>query len=192
MTEPIGRTYRGRRSETTVRNLMLAVVEDLTHLSYAEVSARTIAKRADVSPATFYTYFSSKDHLLAAVFRDRMLTAAAGITLTAKDPAQRLEDGLAALIGSVFADAGLTKAWTTAMLADDPDITKLRDDAATKLAELIVEALGATTSPVVLRTVMLSLSGALLAAGQGIVPFEQIPAMISEGATLMLARPRRS
>ena len=38
--------------------------------SYADLTVRTVAARAKVAPATAYTYFSSKNHLIAEVYLD--------------------------------------------------------------------------------------------------------------------------
>ena len=50
-----------------MERLLAAAAEEAADRPYAEISVRTIAKRAGVAPATAYTYFSGKDHLLAEV-----------------------------------------------------------------------------------------------------------------------------
>ncbi len=40
----------------------------LRETSYADLTVRAVAKRANVAPATAYTYFSSKNHLVAEVY----------------------------------------------------------------------------------------------------------------------------
>ena len=66
------RTLPGRRSrqEETVRKLVHAALETLRETSYADLTVRTVAARAQVAPATAYTYFSSKNHLVAEVYLD--------------------------------------------------------------------------------------------------------------------------
>ena len=50
-----------------MERLVAAAAEEAEERGYADISVRTIAKRAGVAPATAYTYFSGKDHLLAEV-----------------------------------------------------------------------------------------------------------------------------
>ena len=58
---------RNRRQEETFRKVLAAGVEVLQETSYADLTVRAVAARAKVAPATAYTYFSSKDHLLVDV-----------------------------------------------------------------------------------------------------------------------------
>lgn len=44
----------------------------LRESSYADLTVRAVAARAKVAPATAYTYFSSKNHLIAEVYLDLM------------------------------------------------------------------------------------------------------------------------
>ena len=44
----------------------------LRETSYADLTVRAVAARASVAPATAYTYFSSKNHLIAEVYLDLM------------------------------------------------------------------------------------------------------------------------
>ena len=61
---------RNRRQEETFRRVLVAAREMLRESSYADLTVRAVAKRANVAPATAYTYFSSKNHLVAEVYLD--------------------------------------------------------------------------------------------------------------------------
>ena len=61
---------RNRRQEETFRKVLAAGMETLREKSYADLTVRTVAARAKVAPATAYTYFSSKNHLIAEVYLD--------------------------------------------------------------------------------------------------------------------------
>ena len=50
--------------------MLTAGVEMLRESSYADLTVRAVAARAKVAPATAYTYFSSKNHLIAEVYLD--------------------------------------------------------------------------------------------------------------------------
>ena len=65
-----GETPRNRRQEETFRKVLAAGVEMLRESSYADLTVRAVAARAKVAPATAYTYFSSKNHLIAEVYLD--------------------------------------------------------------------------------------------------------------------------
>ena len=61
---------RRSRQEETARKLVGAALETLRASSYAGLTVRGVAARANVAPATAYTYFSSKNHLVAEVYLD--------------------------------------------------------------------------------------------------------------------------
>ena len=61
---------RNRRQEETFRKVLAAGVEVLRETSYADLTVRAVAARAKVAPATAYTYFSSKNHLITEVYLD--------------------------------------------------------------------------------------------------------------------------
>ena len=51
-----------------MHNLTEAAVAELIETGYAALTVRNVARRAGVAPATAYTYFASKEHLVAEVF----------------------------------------------------------------------------------------------------------------------------
>lgn len=63
---------RNRRQEETFRKVLRAGMEMMRESSYADLTVRAVAARAKVAPATAYTYFSSKNHLIAEVYLDLM------------------------------------------------------------------------------------------------------------------------
>src|SRR5664279_4240068 len=65
--------YEATRRRLTARQaeVVMQLVE-ATEVGYAGLTVRTVARRAGVAPATAYTYFGSKDHLLAEVLWRRM------------------------------------------------------------------------------------------------------------------------
>ena len=65
-----GQAPRNRRQEETFRKVLAAGLETLREKSYADLTVRAVAARAKVAPATAYTYFSSKNHLIAEVYLD--------------------------------------------------------------------------------------------------------------------------
>ncbi|MET0474174.1 MAG: TetR family transcriptional regulator, partial [Mycobacterium sp.] len=65
-------TPRNRRQEETFRKVLTAGKEMLRESSYADLTVRAVAATARVAPATAYTYFSSKNHLIAEIYLDLM------------------------------------------------------------------------------------------------------------------------
>src|ERR1700682_2593039 len=59
---------REPRQEGTYHRVLDAAVELLRETTYSELTVRAVAARADVSPATAYNYFKSKNGLIAEVY----------------------------------------------------------------------------------------------------------------------------
>src|SRR5690606_30498015 len=60
------------RRAATVARLARAAIDELAASGYDALTVRGVARRAGVSPATAYTYFTSKAHLVAEVFWRRL------------------------------------------------------------------------------------------------------------------------
>ena len=72
------RHLNGRQAETVDR-VAAAAEDELRAVGFDGLTVRCVANRAGVSPATAYTYFSSKNHLVAEIFWRRLdRTPAAG------------------------------------------------------------------------------------------------------------------
>ena len=93
MADP-GETPRNRRQEETFRKVLTAGMEMLRESSYADLTVRAVAARAKVAPATAYTYFSSKNHLIAEVYLD-LIQQAPYFTDVNETDADRVETGAA-------------------------------------------------------------------------------------------------
>src|SRR5699024_11749637 len=76
----------------TVAGLTDAAVVVLRERGHARLTVRLVAAEAGVAPATAYTYFSSKSHLLAEVFWRRLtaLPDRFGPSRTTGTPAERV------------------------------------------------------------------------------------------------------
>src|SRR5258707_9911747 len=62
--------------EGTYHRVLDAAVELLRETKYSELTVRAIAARAEVSPATAYNYFKSKNGLIAEVYLRLLRTVA--------------------------------------------------------------------------------------------------------------------
>lgn len=69
--EPEARlSRRDRRRLNTREEILVAARELLLEVGPEAISLRQVARRADFSPAALYTYFSSRDEIVAALFAE--------------------------------------------------------------------------------------------------------------------------
>lgn len=65
-------TRKERRHRDTRREILEAARQLLLEVDPDELSLRQVARRADFSPASLYTYFASRDELVAALHADAL------------------------------------------------------------------------------------------------------------------------
>lgn len=70
MDSQTGLSRRDRRRLSTREEILVAARELLLEVGPEALSLRQVARRADFSPAALYTYFSSRDELVAALFAE--------------------------------------------------------------------------------------------------------------------------
>ena len=61
---------RDRRRLSTREEILIAARELMLEVGPEALSLRQVARRADFSPAALYTYFASRDELVAALFAE--------------------------------------------------------------------------------------------------------------------------
>jgi AcrR family transcriptional regulator len=181
------RQLSGRPADT-VAALVEAAVEEVTGTGYDRLSVRNVARRAGVSPATAYTYFASKEHLLIEVYWRRLSALPEPDFDRRRSVPDRVADCMRG-IGLLVADEPeLAAAVTTAMLAHDPDVKVLRDQIGAVFAARIAHALGPDPDHAVLRSLTMTFIGSFLSAGMGNTAYEDMPALMAEAAALMTRR----
>ena len=182
------RRHLSDRQARTVERLIEAALAELTEVGYAPLTVRSVAKRAGVAPATAYTYFGSKEHLVAEVFWRRYQAQATGLRPAPEVPATAA--GRAAEVLGDFAmvadEPELAAASTVALLADDPEVRDLRQRIGAETHRRLVDALGPAADAVAVQTLLLATSGALLQAGTGHLDYDAIPALLADVAHLVL------
>lgn len=171
-TESTRRRLTQRQAGTVLR-LTDAAVEELRAVGYGGLTVRSVAARGGVAPATAYTYFSSKNHLVTEVFWRRIngLEPVSGVTSVS---AERVVDVMRELALLVADEPELASACTVAMLGDDPDVQHLRERIGQAWHERLAAALGEGHDPAVLQALEMSLAGALLHAGMGHTSYGRI------------------
>lgn len=175
-----------RRQADTVHRLTEATVEELRSVGYGGLTVRNVAARGGVAPATAYTYFSSKNHLITEVFWRRLRTLGP-VPDTDGNVVRRVVTTMRELALLVADEPELASACTTAMLGDDPDVGQLRERIGGVWHERLAAALGDDHDPAVLRALETSLAGALLHAGMGYGSYDRIADHLERTTRLIMA-----
>ena len=179
------RRHLSERQARTVHLLTEAAVAELVDRGFAGLTVRGVARRAGVAPATAYTYFGSKEHLVAEVFWRRL----DGQPPRDHSVGSALDRAAAVVLdfALVVADeTELAAACTVALLADDAEVRDLRARIGLEMHRRLTAALGEDADPVVLRALELATSGALLQVGTGHLAYDELPGLLTAVTALVL------
>jgi AcrR family transcriptional regulator len=193
-TEATRRRLTARQADT-VRRLTEAGAEEIRESGYENLSIRDVARRAGVAPATAYTYFGSKDHLLAEIFWRRLsaLPPPGGARTGPDDPtAKKKAAGRRAEVIAVLRELALlvseepelAAGCTAAMFGSEPDVRQLRLYIGQQIHERI-EAAAGRGSPQG-RLLELAFFGAMVEAGLGYTTYEHVADRLAEAAELIM------
>lgn len=160
-----------KRQAHTVRRLTDAVVDEVAAVGYEGLTVRNVARRAGVAPATAYTYFVSKNHMLTEVFW-RRLRALPAVRPGGEPRAACVAHVLRDIALLVADEPKLAAACTAAMLGNDPDVRHLRVRIAIEIHERLSAAVG--ENPAVLDAVEMAFTGALVQAGMGFTTYDMV------------------
>ncbi|ORM32264.1 TetR/AcrR family transcriptional regulator [Williamsia sp. 1135] len=193
MSSPVSFESTRRRLTTaqadTVNKLTEAAVEVLREVGYDALTVRSVAKRAGVAPATAYTYFSSKGHVVAELFWRRL--AEEIVEPDASLPrAERVAVVLRSVSLAVEDDNQLARAVTASLLGSDPDVEHLRVRIGVlirqRLSSALVADTGAPADESLLEALEMLYSGALVRAGMGYETYSAIADRLVAAANLLL------
>lgn len=182
---PTRRGLAGRQADR-VDALVDATIAELRASGYDGLTVRNVARRAGVAAATAYTYFGSKDHLVAEVFWRRLDALPDPVVDGRWSAATRVSAALRDLALHIAAEPELASASTTAILAADPDVQRLRGRIGVAFSRRVERALGDGHDPAVVRALNLALAGALLQAGMGYFSYTELAARMDEVARLVV------
>lgn len=185
----VGTAARGsltERQAETVARLVETAHAVLVDGGYDGLTVRTVASAAGVAPATAYTYFASKDHLIAEVFWRRLREVPLAPVDPADPPAARVAAALRPVAEMLVDESPVSGAVTTAMLASDPEVKRVRDRIGAALQQRVTDALGGDADPAVVRLLGIVISGAMLQAGMGHLSYADLPGTLAEAADLLL------
>ncbi|BBY81813.1 TetR family transcriptional regulator [Mycolicibacterium pulveris] len=185
-TEAAGGTTRNRRQEETFRRVLAAGMEMLRESSYADLTVRGVAARAKVAPATAYTYFSSKNHLIAEVYLD-LMRQVPYFTDVNESRLTRVEKTLRSMALMVADEPEVAAACTTALLSsNDPAVRGVRERIGAEIHRRIRSAMGPDADPRALSALEMTFFGALVNAGSGAFTYRQIADRLSYVVGLIL------
>lgn len=182
--ESTRRRLNGQQAETVDR-LTAAAVEELREKGAGGLAVRAVASRAGVAPATAYTYFSSRGHLIAEVFW-RRLDDHVTPPLADGSTADRVVAVLRSVALLLAGEPELSSAVTAALLGDDPEVSHLRTRVGADLRRRLVAALGEDVDADVVGALELVYAGALVRAGMGYSTYADIADEIESAARLIL------
>ena len=181
-TEPTRRLLTPRQADT-VHRLTEAGVREVRASGYENLSIRDVARRAGVAPATAYTYFASKDHLLSEIFW-RRLNALPPVEPDEQPDRDRITAVLRELALLVSAEPELAAGCTAAMFGSEPDVRQLRLYIGVRIHERIEAAAGPGTPAA--RLLELAYFGAMVEAGLGYTTYEHMADRLAEAVGLIM------
>lgn len=182
--EATRRRLSGKQADT-VEKLTRSAVEVLAREGFAGMTIRMVAAAAGVGAATAYTYFSSKEHLVAEIFWRRLISAPSPVSEDA-DPTVRVVAELRNIAMLVADEQELSGAVTSALLGRDPDVVHLRGRIGAEIRKRLIRALGTDADPDVVESLELLYAGALVRAGMGYASYSEIADRIEKSALLIL------
>ena len=169
----------------TVDRLGKAALELLSREGFAALTVRRVAAQAGVGAATAYTYFSSKEHLVAEVFWRRLAESPLAAH-ESDDPATRVLEVLEQIALLVAGEPEFAGAVTNALLGKDPDVDVLRGRIGADIRARLVAALGPAVDPDVIEALELLYAGTLVWAGMGYEAYPEIALRLVKSARLIL------
>ncbi|KAA9156544.1 TetR/AcrR family transcriptional regulator [Amycolatopsis acidicola] len=191
--EPVRRIVDGRRADT-VQRLLNAALEEVRTVRYPELTVRSVAKRADVSPATAYTYFSSKEHLLCSILWWKLQELPAPKPAATPSSSAALTKAMQGIARLFTEEPELTRACTTALLAEDPEVHRLRDQIGSELVRRMTDVIGPLHG-ISGEAFTMAFIGSLVLAGTGYLRFEDLPGRLTKVTELIMrnqpAQPKR-
>ena len=174
-----------RQAEVVLR-LTDGATDEIRENGYDALTVRRVAARAGVAPATAYTYFASKDHLVAEAFWRKLRALDEPRVDGRMSPAARVSAALRDLTTLLASEPALAAATTSAMLANDPDVKHLRDRVGAEIRRRLAAALGDDDGGAVLGALELTVGGAMIQAGMGHLPYRELPGRVAEVAELLM------
>lgn len=184
---------RNRRQEETFRKVLAAGMATMRENSYADLTVRMVAARAKVAPATAYTYFSSKNHLIAEVYLD-LVRQVPYFTDVNEPMRTRVDKALRHLALVVADEPEVGAACTAALLGGNADgaVRAARDRIGAEIHRRIASAIGPGAEADTVAALQMAFFGALVQAGSGEFTYHEIADRLGGVVNLILTGAERS
>jgi AcrR family transcriptional regulator len=173
------------RQASRLDRLVEAAVEELREHGYEGLTVRAVATRCGVAAATAYTYFASKNHLVAEIFW-RRLCALPEADVQPGSSEDAVVEVLKSTVSIVADDPAVGAACTVAILAQDPEVSALRGTIGAELIRRIDHALGDDGTPELQADLVTHWAGAFLVAGMGYATFDETMDSLDRGARALM------
>jgi AcrR family transcriptional regulator len=154
LTDEVGPTIRGdqlTKSQAARRQRVIAAALELSSTGgYDAVQMRDVAMKAEVALGTIYRYFSSKDHLLAAVLVDWMIDLERRVSMRppkGERTVDRVVDILRRASRAMEKEPDLSAAVITALSSPDPAVAECQRDMTEVMARIQAKAFPAEFDP---------------------------------------------
>ena len=163
---------RTRVDDETARRVLDATVELVQEVPYANITMRSIAKRAGVSHGEARAHFRSKDAIVAELYLDRL--RAAPLVVDVDECARaRIAAQFSQLVMLLAEEPGLAAACSSALICDEPSVRASTQRIREELQRRVRTALRSGAWPEVAETLEFGLIGALVHASCGADTFRQ-------------------
>jgi AcrR family transcriptional regulator len=174
----------------TVEKLLIAGQEELREVGHEALTIRTVALRAGVSPATAYTYLASKHHLFAELFL-RHIADDPDAEVVGGNVTERVQNAARGVVNRLVVEPELAAAVTPALLGSDPDVARLRLKIGAEFVARFEAALrepgeDGPVDPLMLEVLVLTLSGALLQAGMGVMTYDEMADRLDSAVAVIM------
>lgn len=191
LSEPLASEFAPRqmlsaKSAEKVQALVAAAMDELRLHGFDGLTVRNVARRAGVAPATAYTYFASKEHLVTEAFSRRLHELPPPSRNARHTAAEAVADALDDLCEFIAAEPALAQACTIAMLSSDPDVERLRTSIGVRMHDRLVVAAGDDADAGALVAIDLMVAGALVYAGMRHLSYGDLGSVLSDAASRVL------
>jgi AcrR family transcriptional regulator len=186
---PTGPTAR----QQATRSRLIEAAAALAREGDRAFTMRDIARRAGVSPATAYTYFGSREHVLAEAYAEWVEALATGLAdrpPAGATPRERIDAVIGRAVAGVAASPELARAFTLALAADDPAVATIRPRVAAAFASWMQTAFvdgGPADVEAVATTLELVMFAAMLSFAHGLRTVDQLEADLRTAAGLVMS-----
>ena len=174
------------RQAATVQRLLDATEEVLTHQGYDELTVRSVASQAGVAPATAYTYFGSREHLVTELYWRKLLDLPSIKVDKRTSVATRLSNAISEIALLVADNEGLASACTSAMISTDRDVRRIRERVGNAGYERLRAAMADEFDERIAQAALLVLSGITIQTGTSHISYGDVPGLVQQAISMLV------